>query len=378
MVYDVKYMGGKGALLRNGLGRTLCSLAPAHDRFVDLFAGSAAVSWYVAERVSVPLLSVDLQSYSAALALALIGRSKPVDAHELEKQWLDRADRSRRRGRNWSSSHLNLESLTSSQVADARRLCSNSEGGTIWRAYGGYYFSPRQSLSLDAMIDWLPRDEPIRSLCIAATIVGSSRCVAAPGHTAQPFQPTERALPHIAEFWSHDPLERGRTALRDLARRHARKRGAARVGDAEGTALDLRRGDLVFVDPPYSAVHYSRFYHVYETIATGWSGEVSGAGRYPPRQDRPTSSFSMKSESRRALDRLLERLAAGRTTVVLTFPAGDSSNGLSGKAVRDIAGRHFHVESETIEGRFSTLGGNGKNRAARHTSAELVLVLRSS
>jgi hypothetical protein len=122
-------------------------------------------------------------------------------------------------------------------------------------------------------------------------------------------------------------------------------------------------------------VHYSRFYHVLETIARGQCGPVEGVGRYPPRQERPQSLFSLQTRAEDALSLLMERLAARSATVILTFPAGKSSNGLSGRRVREIARRHFGIDEQTVNGRFSTLGGNGRHRPARQQSEEMVLLL---
>ena len=73
---------------------------------------------------------------------------------------------------------------------------------------------------------------------------------------------------------------------------------------------------------------------------------------------------------------LLKRLGQKKVTVVVTFPAGDSSNGLTGAKVVEAAGQFFKVENNSVRSQFSTLGGNGNNRGARKKSEELILVLR--
>ena len=61
--------------------------------------------------------------------------------------------------------------------------------------------------------------------------------------------------------------------------------------------------------------------------------------------------------------------------VIVTFPAGPASNGLSGTQVIDIAQKWFSVHCAKVKSRFSTLGGNTRNRSARMRSEELVLSL---
>jgi adenine-specific DNA-methyltransferase len=66
-----------------------------------------------------------------------------------------------------------------------------------------------------------------------------------------------------------------------LASQFAQRPGTVKVADANQAARGLQESDLVFIDPPYSGVQYSRFYHVLETIADGGRGPVTEVGRYP-------------------------------------------------------------------------------------------------
>ena len=148
------------------------------------------------------------------------------------------------------------------------------------------------------------------------------------------------------------------------------------VSDALTWSHNLRCGDLVVVDPPYSEVQYSRFYHVLETVARGGCGFVEGAGRYPPFGERPQSDFSRKGRSGKALDVLLEALSASDARVIFTFPTGNSSNGLCGDDVIRAAQRRFRIaEKRVVTGTFSTLGGGKGGRAPRQVSQELLLLL---
>ena len=215
------------------------------------------------------------------------------------------------------------------------------------------------------------------TVCLAATIASGSHCAASPGHTAQPFQPTKGAARYIVEAWSRDPLIKARRALEQICSRRANVAGETTIGDAVYIASTLSSSDLVIVDPPYSGVQYSRFYHVLETIARGKTPSVTGRGRYPPLTARPQSSFSRPGQSRQALVTLLENLSRAKATVMFTFPAGRASNGLSGDIVTEVSSRLFNVRERRVIGRFSTLGGNNTNRSARSQSEELVLLMRS-
>jgi adenine-specific DNA methylase len=372
----MKYMGSKRLMLTNGLGEAIIAEAARSHRVVDLFTGSGAVAWFAAEHTDTAVHAVDLQDFAVILARAVVGRTRRVNIKYLEQSWLVPSRTAARRSRLWQASAVGSDAapLSRRDVLAARALCNgNTNRAPIWSAYGGHYYSPRQALQLDAALRRLPDDEPERAVCHAALISAASYCAAAPGHTAQPFQPTRTALPFIRSAWQSDPIEVIRTALKDIGARVAAKRGSAKVADAVAVARSLKPTDLAIVDPPYSAVQYSRFYHVLETIARVENVDVSGVGRYPPYEARPRSAFSLKTESEGALKKLLGALANTGCRVLLTFPAGASSNGLSGAAIIRVARTWYDVETRTVLGRFSTLGGNNMVRASRTHSAEMIL-----
>jgi adenine-specific DNA-methyltransferase len=375
----MKYMGSKRSMLRNGLGQLICDRAQYAERIVDLFCGAGSVSWFAAENIALPILAVDLQNYAVTLAQAIIGRRTSIDSAQLVTEWLDEVKRDRVKSGYWSAATLLEENSESIRklVEGARLLCEKpSDIGPIWNAYGGHYFGPVQAITFDYMLRHLPQNEPERSVCLAAVISAASKCAAAPGHTAQPFQPTDTAGRFLYEAWKRDPLSICENALFEICPRHAKVVGKAIVSDALDVAPSLRSSDLVIVDPPYSGVHYSRFYHVLETITRGWCSSVSGVGRYPPVAERPQSDYSKKSQSRLALENLLKTLASVKANVIVTFPSGECSNGLSGKIILEIARIWFDVEEKTINGRFSTLGGNNTHRSPRKPSSELLLVMQ--
>jgi hypothetical protein len=107
----------------------------------------------------------------------------------------------------------------------------------------------------------------------------------------------------------------------------------------------------------------------------GYCGPVEGVGRYPLPSERPNSSFSRKGSSMVAVDDLLKTLSNRGCRVVLTFPKDGCSNGLSGDTVENVAAAYFRVVRKVVKTRFSSLGGNSANRAARKLSDELMFVL---
>ncbi|OHB63701.1 MAG: hypothetical protein A2Y76_12930 [Planctomycetes bacterium RBG_13_60_9] len=373
----MKYMGSKRWMLQNGLGQILRAECSNASGFVDLFAGSGAVASYIAQNCFLPVLASDLQGFSIVLTKAVIGRESALDADRIWGLWSKRARATRSKIR-----IPEPDKLTHANVRVYRKWSRTQNDYPITQAYGGHYFSPMQAIWIDVLRQTLPEHDPSRTVALAALICAASQCAASPGHTAQPFQPTRTAKRHLKEAWDKDILAHTHNALSLMASQFALKQGDAFVADANETARVLTPRDVAFIDPPYSGVHYSRFYHVLETIAKGESGAVSGVGRYPPRTLRPQSRYSVKTHSLAALEELLRRVAEKGATAILTFPSHKCSNGLSGSLIRQKASELFRVKAKRVERKFSTLGGNNKTgdndkgRKARHTAKELILILK--
>ena len=368
-------------MLENGLGDLLRDELRDADRLVDLFCGAGSVSWYVATRVGKRVLACDLQQYATTLAAAVIKRTSPHAVVDLVRSWIWKARHWRSQQQEWTvATELDAagHEISEWQIR-AQEVCGadGDEEMLVYRCYGGHYFSPVQALAIDSLLAVLPSDGERRDLCLAATIMAASQCVAAPGHTAQPFKATPTGGRFLSEAWQRDPCWYALDSLKRLCPLYARVRGATVVGSAIDVAAGVGGRDLVFVDPPYSAVHYSRFYHVLETIARRQCGEVEGVGRYPPQSERPRSDFSRIGKSATAMRDLLDTLSRRKCTVILTFPEEECSNGLSGMRVEEMAKQRFRVDRKEVWTRFSTLGGNVRDRAARKRARELILVLKA-
>jgi adenine-specific DNA-methyltransferase len=366
----MKYMGSKRWMLQNGLGDLIAREVQGAGRFVDLFAGSSAVSVHVATKYKIPVAAYDLQTFSVVLARAILGRESKIDGEYLWAEWYRQAKEIR------ASAHPPSTAKVNKTIVNRHREWCAELDWPFAKSYGGHYFSAVQAVWLDAFRQTLPIREPERSVALASLISTASFCAAAPGHTAQPFQPTRTAKPFLIEAWRKDVVSHCNKELLAICKQYARVLGHAEVGDANHVATSLMRGDLAFIDPPYSGVHYSRFYHVLETLARGECIGVSGTGRYPAAEERPRSKYSLKSESSDAVGGLFKAISCQGAKAIVTFPQRLCSNGLSGKTVADLAKKYFETEQHWVASKFSTLGGNNDHRYARRATRELILVLR--
>ena len=374
----MKYMGSKRSMLTNGLGKVLSDLVPSATRFFDLFTGSGSVAIHVAERYRVPVIATDLQSFATSLAGAIVRRDHGITFDKWGPDWIARsiADAERQKiaiDAAKIQSRLHIDRIQM-QATRARRLCCDAESSFV-SAYGGWYFSPWQALLLDCLRRNADPSADWHDIAVASVIQAASHCAASPGHTAQPFKPDTRAAPFLLEAWLRDVIAQATVSASALSERHARCTGQAFQSDAGDACKFLRSGDIAFIDPPYSSVHYSRFYHVLESLARGHVGAVSGSGRYPDPSERPSSDFSIPSRAAEAMSQLLKQVASGGATAIVTFPSNQASNGLSGRKIQELAAPDFAISEQRIVSRFSTLGGNRKHRVARQDAEESILTL---
>ena len=378
----MKYMGSKQYMLKNGLSDLLSQEVPKSKRFIDPFAGSCAVVRHVALNYSVEIITSDLQLYSEVIAKSITGRTEKIDLEKLNRDWILKARKSCKNSRHFIPATILERSPVDTVilVKKARVLCRKKSGiGPIWNAYGGHYFSPSQAIGIDYLMKYLPLEECERSLCLSALIQAASKIASAPGHTAQPLQPKDSGNVNnlIVQAWKRDLFDQVKKELEVINQEHGQKLGSSYTLEANETLKDVREGDLVFLDPPYSGVQYSRFYHVLETIARGECGPVEGVGRYPSLSDRPQSKFSNVGQSEEALNSMMKLLSERGAKVIFTFLEGDCSNGLSGDFVKKVSKKYFNIDEERghVHGFFSTMGGNNRNRPSKIESVELLLLL---
>jgi adenine-specific DNA-methyltransferase len=388
----MKYMGHKGKLLKV-LGDILIEESQHASRIADPFCGSGVVSWFLAKNTDKRLVSGDLQTFAVARAAAVVSRTSPLATEKILLTWLANAQAvidqiaclfpsaHEALSPNWED-----DTDIPATVERCRAFCSVVVppillriGGSfpMTRAYGGHYFSPRQAIQLDALRQTLPADASARRVALAALIEVASKCAASPGHTAQPFQPTPTAGKYVFEAWRRDVFELLHTAMEEISGNFARVKGSAETADCLATIQKLGAGDLVFADPPYSDVHYSRFYHVLETIARGEEVAVEGKGRYPAAIHRPVSEFSRKGQAMSAAQQLIGACIKKEVSLVLTFPTTGASNGLTTKDFVDLGRKRFSsIEVREVQSKFSTLGGQIHTRGGRKACAESIVCFR--
>jgi adenine-specific DNA-methyltransferase len=246
--------------------------------------------------------------------------------------------------------------------------------------YANAYFGLRQALVLDALryaIDQLLPVGEGRDICMAALLSAASNCTSTPGHFAMwRVIRTDAAAIDIARFRARDPWVYFAAKLEELVFRSAvnsrdhqvlTKEAAAFVDDYDGAV------GLVYIDPPYSTVHYSRFYHVLEELVEYDYPPVYFAGRFPA--NRYSSAWSVRTQAVQAFGELLSTLARRNWPAVISY----GSNGVVSEAtlVRLCQGAFGNagVQLDHLVTRHASMGRS--DRGSRPTR-ELLITCRPS
>ncbi len=385
----MKYMGHKGRIV-GAIEKQIERVAGDAHALCDAFCGSGVVAWSLAEKFDRPVLAGDLQSFATARAAGVLSRTAPVTEFAFVDRWFKRAEdlieeiTGDLRIPATPEAQLKTKFIAPRKAVKKARgyaaqtlrrvLRSNGHRWPITLAYAGYYYSIKQALVLDALRQTLPSGPAERVVALSALIGAASRCSASPGHTAQPLGIGRKSLPHVIEAWNRLVFDYVRDEVIQIGPRYAKVQGEVKTTSWQKLLDHLSPGDVVFCDPPYSDVQYSRFYHVLETLSRGNVVEVSGTGRNPPFEERPVSEFSRKSKSKDEAEGLLRQAAERELRLVITFPVTRQSNGLAAWTFAAKAQKYFsRVENREVESVFSTLGGNG---TAEHRPARTELVER--
>lgn len=399
----VRYMGTKRHMVDHV--RDAIRQVAANGRLLDLFAGMGTVAASVHSDMSVVVN--DALHFPGVFARArFLG---PTRGHDADAA-LKRIEPSYRRHveglRAMYQDDLKVEAQAVAASRDAlhrymsrsphvgnsperrrvARRAAEASGGTHYQLAALYfsagYFSLDQSVQIDALRAAIDEDRVTheRDWLLAAWLGAASAAINSPGHTAQFLSArSDSGYERVLRSWGHD-IERDFIAalerMSQVGSQNWRAQNEVLTGDALsllGSRLPSDIG-IIYADPPYTRDHYSRFYHVYETLFLYDFPDARGQGR--TRSGGFISDFSSKTRVSYAFHALFRGAARQGVPVVLSYP----SSGLlerAGGSIEDIARSHsFATEVREISAQHSTLGASGGR--SRIGAAERIYICRPS
>ena len=79
----------------------------------------------------------------------------------------------------------------------------------------------------------------------------------------------------------------------------------------------LREITTIYIDPPYTNAHYSRFYHILETLVLYDYPDIEFFGRY--RSDRYQSPFCIRSEALNEFSEMMRLCSESKKKLVISY-----------------------------------------------------------
>ena len=210
----------------------------------------------------------------------------------------------------------------------------------VTRHFGNRYFSWEQAIDLDAVLTVIHSlDRPLRDFYLSAAFVVASEIVNTVGkHFAQPIKLRDgngRPKRHLVKQTLRDRALNVFGSYRACCHSLAALRQSHRSNRAvKSDYLDFLKGDntpfaAIYADPPYTRDHYSRYYHVLETMALRDEPEIAttkirsngvprlSRGIY--RLDRHQSPFCIPTQAAGAFELLFSSVAKRRTPLILSY-----------------------------------------------------------
>ena len=371
----LNYLGSKLRLL-DFIEDKVLDLTPQGAGICDLFAGSGCVSRKLSRLH--PVVSCDIQGYSKVIGNALLHKFDLTDnviedffksldndyANQLREAFaplidleLDAIDSKNLEVLTCILEHGSIEvfslehnlSCLSDQLVvvckNLKKAGLDDVRSLISRYYGGVYFSYKQAVEIDILLESIHRlvSEDNRDLFLAALLSTASDVVDTVGkHFAQPIK--ARDSKGNIKITVYNKAVKDKTIdvaalYREwlLKYKELSKSNFQHItiqGDYEQCLRALPDYvKTVYADPPYTRDHYSRYYHVLETLTLRDTPKISTVtihgsthisnGIY--REDRHQSPFCIKSKAPEAFSKMFELTASAGRNLLLSYSPYDET-----------------------------------------------------
>lgn len=350
--------------------------------FLDAFAGMCSVGSHIGGRR--PVWTNDLQHFSNLVSTALFCSKSGPPKFKALSALAPEFERNASTLRTEHQQNLRSEkrAITTGDYESLRLHFETKQGQITFRPkrdnvydlfverYAGVYFSIEQCIEIDSFryaADKLRASNTISQdtwrWLIVALGVGMNRCSSSTGHFAQPLAPKASNIARLARERSKSVLAATASAFDELSPvGNPEWRVRNRVFNADAsTLLTNLRGEaapsVVYADPPYTADHYSRFYHLYDTLTLYDYPGCSGRGRY--RNDRAISDFCLPARVRPALSSLIKSCADAGADLILSYPENGLLDG-SAEQIPELMRAHYGKSPvvNSISHTHSTMGAS--------------------
>ncbi len=436
-IRSIHYLGSKLRMLES-IKNAVDSVECGNGLICDLFSGSGTVSKYLLQYRDV--IAVDIQTYSKVICEASMSSLKqpitsdtiinsikkstatatikevffPLLTHEQECTNLAMQNDLKmlyeiiENGSLYIYMHdetpkvsQKLKNALSSACERMKKYSmSKSQDTMITRYYGGLYFSFEQAVELDCIAhEVFQNDGLLKTKMLAALLSTASELVNTVGKQfAQPLKVRNAKGELKASLKNKILSDRSENAIGAYKKwldyylstgLYNHKCNSLCMNYTE--ALESLKGSgvkVVYADPPYTRYHYSRYYHVLETIclrdnptvSTTFSNGAGGISRAIYRSERHQSPFCIKSQAEHAFELLFQGVKNLDVPFVLSYSPFEPSKAVTPRLqtmdqLIEMAHRYYDHIDVVSPGTFthSKLNSVDKNFEANHEAERLII-----
>lgn len=382
----IKYMGSKSKIIDfiiEGINEVHSDEQP----ILDLFSGSASLAGAIGRQTT--LQSNDIQSYSGILADAYTLAWRDTCTPSTD-EIIKEAEKEISQYESDVAEYLIDYSLCNSldafnRAEEKQRELINfhfsHKDHLFLKNYSGTWWSAKQCMWIDAIrkVAENHKSDSAYPVIMSSLMFAMAYCSQGTGHYAQYRDAkTASSMKDILIYRSRDLASyfsrKYKEVLTSLEATPPQTASSSTSLDFKDSLQGFKRG-VVYADPPYCFVHYSRFYHALETLVRydfpdlQIKSEKIVKGRY--RVDRHQSPFSIHSKVAGAFKDLFTGVQEGESNLVLSY---SNTGMISLEELSDIANDIFkgrNIELLSTDHQHMTLGRQG----IRHRDVKECLLL---
>ena len=277
----LNYQGNKHSLMPF-IKKTIDEIANEGDTIVDIFAGGGSVSNGLSDNYR--LISNDSEPYSSLITDALINTPSAEKIHsslnelteefnlvlfkklnkltDMEQKLILANDNVR-----LIKFYENLPTVWNNSVTP-HQLRKNNDYNLFQFYYAGTYFGLKQSMEIDSLIYSIKQQpQNMKSVLMSAlfsAIMKSS--FSKDGHLAQPLNPSKNAIRHIHQR-KKDIFKLFENKIKEFTTKDNNKKAKNIVYNSDFRDLMNEKilkykPSVIYADPPYTDMQYSRYYHI--------------------------------------------------------------------------------------------------------------------
>lgn len=327
----LKYMGSKREII-DFIEESVDDLNVDSRWFCDLFTGSSIVAGSFKDRYNIH--ANDIQTYSEIFAktyLADYSKIEPnlLDDVEIDVNWYV-AEFKRKHPELSFKYNKAMDLVSFLKVEKEQQKLINEDFGLgfhlFTQYYSGTYWSMEQCIWIDSIRAVAESyknqysNQVVYYAIMSSLMYAMSYTSQSTGHYAQYRDArTESSMLDILNYRERDLWSYFVRKFLELIEIESNLHFKYKV-----TSLDyldclriIESDSIVYADPPYQSVHYSRFYHVLETLVKYDHPKVEFKGRY--REDRHQSPFCKKTTVKKAFENLFEGVCQKNSHLILSY-----------------------------------------------------------